>query len=311
VITRFRARSLLLEDLADQPPALGRYLSQFIRENLLLHERLSRTWREERIESIWVADAYEPGQLIVRRGQEMTPPIRRALQMLHDKTGLERLRSNQTRHQAEARAAWSMMRLESDASQSELDTLRRYVTWSLVGLSLVLVILAFRLGWRQRHPKWPPQAVAAITGGTGTLLATPVVTCPSCDADVPVRVVDGLAQSVKDRPSRGRLTAGLYDELRRWAKSKLMRRLVSQRDALEQNQALAEHEIKELTERLAAVQAPMLDRLRAYEERIGALEKELEAKGEENRALIDAKLAALRKQLELERGSGTQTLSWN
>jgi hypothetical protein len=57
----------------------------------------------------------------------------------------------------------------------------------------------------------------------------------------------------------------------------------------------------ELEARLEKVQAPLQERLQAYERRIADLEKELTVKGEENRELIKAKIQIIRKQLEIER----------
>ena len=54
--------------------------------------------------------------------------------------------------------------------------------------------------------------------------------------------------------------------------------------------------------RLAKVQAPMEQRLQLYHQRIAELERELAAKGQENRDLIEAKIVLTRKRLEAEQG---------
>ena len=65
----------------------------------------------------------------------------------------------------------------------------------------------------------------------------------------------------------------------------------------------------ELEQRLVAVQAPAEDRLKAYEERIAELEKDLTAKGEENRELIKATIEMARKRMEAERSK--ERMVWN
>ncbi len=49
------------------------------------------------------------------------------------------------------------------------------------------------------------------------------------------------------------------------------------------------------------MQAPLQERLAAYENRIQELEKELSARTEENRELLKLKIDMLRQQLEEER----------
>ncbi len=91
---------------------------------------------------------------------------------------------------------------------------------------------------------------------------------------------------------------GLLPHLARLMMDKLVQKLVSQREHLLDTQQRAVADMAELEERLEKVHAPLQDRLRAYEQRIGDLEKELALKGEENRELIKAKIQMARKQLE-------------
>jgi hypothetical protein len=91
--------------------------------------------------------------------------------------------------------------------------------------------------------------------------------------------------------------------------SKLVRGLAMQRKQLMETQQKAEQELAELEQRLVAVQAPLEDRLKAYEQRIAELEKGLTAKGEENRELIKATIAIAKKKLEQERSK--DRLAWN
>ena len=56
----------------------------------------------------------------------------------------------------------------------------------------------------------------------------------------------------------------------------------------------------EMESRLAALQAPMQDRIRAYETRITELEKDISAQGAEMRELTRTILQLMRKKLEEE-----------
>jgi hypothetical protein len=57
----------------------------------------------------------------------------------------------------------------------------------------------------------------------------------------------------------------------------------------------------ELEQRLEHLHAPLQERITAYEQRIEELEKDLAAKGEENRELIGARINVARQHLSMER----------
>ena len=96
------------------------------------------------------------------------------------------------------------------------------------------------------------------------------------------------------------IRAGLLPHLAQWFKHKLVRGLLTQRSRLIHTQENAELELVELEARLAKLHAPMEQRLSCYRERIAELERELAAKGQENREIIQAKIALTRKRLEAE-----------
>jgi hypothetical protein len=96
--------------------------------------------------------------------------------------------------------------------------------------------------------------------------------------------------------------AGLLAHLSQWLSRLLTQRLMSQRRMFLDTHEHAAAEMAALEERLEKVQAPLQVRLAAYEHRIVELEKELAARGEENRELLKAKIEMMRKQLEAERG---------
>ncbi|HEX5219552.1 MAG TPA: hypothetical protein VFZ59_08280 [Verrucomicrobiae bacterium] len=90
-------------------------------------------------------------------------------------------------------------------------------------------------------------------------------------------------------------------ELTEFAKQELVQGLYSQRQALIETQKLAEQRLAELEKWLGQLQLPLQDRIRAYEERIAGLEKELISKDESVRELTKATLLLVRRKLEEEK----------
>jgi len=84
-------------------------------------------------------------------------------------------------------------------------------------------------------------------------------------------------------------------------KSAVVQELATQRRELLAAQQAAAAELTELARRLEAVQTPMLERLRAYEQRIHELEKDLADQSKENRELLKLKIDLLREKIESER----------
>lgn len=79
--------------------------------------------------------------------------------------------------------------------------------------------------------------------------------------------------------------------------------LATQRRDLLFAQQAAAAEIADLARRLESAQAPLLERLKAYETRIGELESELADQSKQNRELLQVKIDMLRQQIDSERGS--------
>jgi isocitrate dehydrogenase kinase/phosphatase len=111
--------------------------------------------------------------------------------------------------------------------------------------------------------------------------------------------VQGRLQSTDPeiRALRDRVAA----ELAAFAKQSLIQGLYAQRGELLETQQRAREELDQLEARLAALHLPLQERIRAYETRIGELEKELETRSEEMRNLIHATLLLIRGRLEAEK----------
>lgn len=99
--------------------------------------------------------------------------------------------------------------------------------------------------------------------------------------------------------AQSNLSPHLMDAL----KEAVVQELAEQRRELLAGQQAAAGELTELAHRLEAVQTPLLERLRAYEERISELEKDLADQSKENRKLLELKIDLLRQQIETERAA--------
>lgn len=84
-------------------------------------------------------------------------------------------------------------------------------------------------------------------------------------------------------------------------KQAVVKELAAQRRELLAAQQIAAAELADIARRLEAAQTPLLERLRAYEGRIGELEKDLADQSKENRELLKLKIEMLREQVETER----------
>jgi chromosome segregation ATPase len=110
-----------------------------------------------------------------------------------------------------------------------------------------------------------------------------------------------LAAEARAEKASAMLRTKMLPHLARGVVQEFAQRLVSQRREILTEHQTAEQEVAELADRLQQVHAPLEERLRAYEKRIAELEAELAEKGEQNLALIRARIDSTRQKLESER----------
>ena len=137
------------------------------------------------------------------------------------------------------------------------------------------------------------------------------VACPVCQRDgteeanrLIAQVLNGDTRALPP-PSVNSLLASVQSSLAPHLvdalKNAVVQELAAQRRELLAAQQTAAAELTELARRLEAVQTPLLERLRAYEQRIVELEKDLADQSKENRELLKLKIEMLREQVEAER----------
>ena len=93
----------------------------------------------------------------------------------------------------------------------------------------------------------------------------------------------------------------IMPELAEFAKQSLVQGLFAQRNALLNAQEEAQRSLAELEARLASLQLPLQERIRAYEKRLAELEKEVASQDEGVRELTRATLSLVRRKLNDER----------
>ncbi len=137
------------------------------------------------------------------------------------------------------------------------------------------------------------------------------VACPVCQRDgtdkanqLIAKVLNGDTRQLPPPSVNAVLAsvqASLAPHLVDALKNAVVQELAAQRRVLLAAQQAAAAELTELARRLEAVQTPLLERLRAYEQRIAELEKDLADQSKENRELLKLKIDMLREQVEAER----------
>lgn len=137
------------------------------------------------------------------------------------------------------------------------------------------------------------------------------VFCPTCGRDgtrdaeqVIARILSGRTQPLPPPSVHALLNsmqATLAPHLAEALKDAVVRELAAQRRQLLAAQQEASAELTALVRRLEQVHAPLLERLRAYEERLQELQRELAEQTEQNRELLKLKIEMTRRQIETER----------
>jgi len=147
------------------------------------------------------------------------------------------------------------------------------------------------------HGKMPAPILCPRCGVDGTAVANAIIGLTLGVQPASNRPVQQSAeQAVATRDALAPLLAQAVKEAE-------VQELAAQRRELLRAQENAAMEMVALIRRLDSLQAPLQERMRAYESRIQELEKELAARTEENQELLKLKIEMLRRQLETERVS--------
>jgi hypothetical protein len=287
VLTMSRARLALLETFSEEEMDMARFATRCLRENCFVESDLTRAARARHTDPLFVADNYQAGQIIARKGQLVDAKVMAALSQLQEKTAAGRLA-----------AQVASEREKAEREQAAAAQIRQSNKWLVIGLVsaggvLVLVLLTLALRRRRESAMLP----ASLSGGASVPLIGPTTETGDSQAAADSWQQRAVAAEQKAQRAHAAIRAGVLAQL----KQKLVGGLLAQRGQMIEAQRSAAAELAELERRLNELHAPLQERLRVYEARIADLEKALAAKGEENRELIKAKIAMMRKQLATER----------
>jgi hypothetical protein len=285
VVTFTRLRDNLQQAApADERPTLN-YLVTLIKTNCVPDVEVTLQARARRSDAVFVSERYEPGQIIARRGQVIDRRLKAALDQLRQQTPAVAPSVPQPPEKAQstpAKGETQQSLTQQTPQPQQTQQSHQWTQWVIGGLcGFGLALLA--VVWMFARRGQPGSMLAVTRSGNGGL------------------VRDSEAVLVPDKFG-GDLRRGVAPHLARLLMDKLVRGLLLQRTSLIEGQQQAAAEMAALESRLEKVNAPLQERLRAYEERILELEKELAQKGQENRELIRFKIQLVRTQLASTKG---------
>ncbi len=301
-ITLFKLRKEFLASFPPEEAAVGRFLSLFLRENCYLDLALTRQSRAAVSESIWAADSYQPGEVLVKKGEVITAKVKNALDQLKGKMTIEQMK---VQEQLQAQASESQARQAVQLAQ--VKTQERHV-WMFVGLALGLVAALWSL-WRVTKVSKPSSLLPAPVGRDPAWIHTQgdttLLSCPACAETIIVDLPTGKSALLNPGTAPGENERdGRTRHLPMWLQrilTKGMRNLLWQRNVMLDTERLAEMEVAALEKRLTKMHAPLQERIQAYERRVSELERELAMQQQQNSELILAQIHLAKQRLEQER----------
>jgi hypothetical protein len=269
-----RARERLRMEFPDPEQVLGGEVAAFLKPDCVLDETLTQQARAKQVGQLAVADHFDAGQVVARRGQVVDKKLRAALEQLHTRTAVGSLSQ------------------QIAIERGLVQRIREYNLWllaTLIGVSLISGLAVWQLA--RRRPEG--LRLSAVAGA-------PVAGPPAAGDTWRQRALDAESRAEK---AYAMMRENLAPHLAQTLKEAIVQGLASQRSELLAAQQKAALEISELVRRLDDLQAPVQDRLRTYEKRIEDLEKALAAKSEEYRELLKLKIEMTRRQAEAERAN--------
>ncbi|HSY43991.1 MAG TPA: hypothetical protein VK811_08755, partial [Candidatus Acidoferrum sp.] len=299
-------------------------LSQYLKPNSVPDPDLTQQAREFATHDLVVADHYEVGQVIVRQDQTIDAQTKAALDAYAEKLIPGALNQQiAAEHQNALQQEQLAAQAQQHAQQEQEEAQNQKAAAQLAQLQQQQELLEQKLAEskadqeREQAADMRQQAFAAQTfamktrernewliAGIATVSALALVVVwwvIRRQKAVPISVPAKLQKM--ESPAAMAHTE-LAPFLAQTLKDAVVQGLAAQRAELIHTQRLAAAEIAELVHRLDQLQAPMQERLRAYQDRIQELQKELAERTEENRELLRMKIEMMRQQIEAEQTGG-------
>lgn len=307
-ISAARTRVKLPQELAEFTP----YLGKFIRENVVFEEWLTTLKRQGRAAELVVFDQYSPGQVVVLAGQVIDTRAAAALDVLAAAEARREVRRPVENAAPPAGKAASVKMRATVADLQRLGRQHPWLGWLIAGLVLMA---AWRLLARRPPPAPPAPMSEAYTvimnPARNETVFLPVSAAPSA-ADAPSKVMAPEPAEMQTRSQwqaqlreaeqraedlLAMVRAGLAPHLAKELTHRLVQELVSHRTTLLRAHHLAEREITSLESRFEKVCGELHERIASYEKRTVELEKELSAKTEQTRELMNATILLTQQKL--------------
>jgi hypothetical protein len=303
-LSEAQERLKLPEDLAEFRPLLAPHL----RENLIYEEWLTTLKRQRRSAELVAFDQYSPGQVVVFAGQVIDTKAAAALEVLTEAEALRESRAVQvgavpaSRRQPVADIRFTLEALRNLARQYPS------ASWILAALLVMIIWGLSRRGSAAARPQPITGAYTLITNP-----ARPQLPAPQADrqaeaepASLALHAGGEWQTELRDAERRAEellsiVRAGLAPHLARELTHKLVQELVTQRATLLRAHQMAEREIVALEARFAKVCNEMQERIAAYERRAIDLEKELIARAEQTRELMNATILLTEQKLKAKK----------
>lgn len=315
VVTISRLREMFQSEFPQDEQPLAKALADFLRFNCAPDADLTQQAREFAVRSLVVADHYEAGQVIVRQGQTIDAQTKAALDAFNEKlvpaalnqqvaaahqdAQQEQALAQQAQQQAQSEHAAAVLAQQQqqqalsdrEAAQQQAQQEQQQAA-AMQAQALAAQTLALKMHTRN---EWLMTILGAISVLVVLVLWRLMTQRRAAPIFVPARL-----ERLENAPAG--LSPELAPYLAQTLKDAVVQGLAAQRAELLEVQRMAAQEIAELVNRLDQLQAPMQERLRAYQDRIEELQKELAQRTEENRELLKMKIEMMRQQLETERG---------
>jgi hypothetical protein len=313
VLTISELRTMFRGEFPQDEQPLAFALSQFLRPNCAADPNLTQQARELAIHDLVVADHYDVGQVIVHQGEMIDAQMKAVLDAYNEKL------LPGTLNQQIAAEHQNAVQAQQQAQQEQQDAQNQKAAAQLAELQQQQELLERTIAENQaaqereqatamRQQAFAAQSLAMnihernewLIAGIASVFALALVIVwwvIRRQRPVPITVPAKL-QKMESTPTVAESELAPY--LAQTLKEAVVQGLAAQRAELLHMQRLAAAEIGELVHRLDSLQAPMQERLRAYQDRIQELQKELADRNEENRELLKMKIEMMRQQIEAE-----------
>jgi hypothetical protein len=282
LVTVSRLRANFRRSFTDDEQTLGTALAGFLRANCAPDLTLTETYRKRTAGNSVVMSHFDAGSVIARRGAKIDHKMFAAIVIMREKIAAQRA----------APVVTSPAKNTTAIAQPSLEATAAKPNYLGYGISAVAGVIAFYFFIRASRSR---RRVPLVTAATAIKSGAPVVFAEVLDQRMTVQPPASVTEILKAAPTP--LAPQFVDAL----KEAVVTELASQRRDMLFAQQAAAAEIADLARRLENAQAPLLERLRAYEERISELESELADQTKQNRELLQLKIEMLKQQIDTER----------